>query len=422
MERRDFLIRGGLALGAATVVARPTLARTLHSEEWQPHDWAWVRSQFDLMDPKVANFGGFYLVSHPKTVRAAIEKHRAGLDHNPLEYHHNGWELEDAVRETAGEFLGVDGKNEIALTDSTTQGLAALYSGIKIAPGQEILTSIHDHPAATHKTLALKAARDGTKVERIPLYAKSSAASVDEMVGNVERAITPRTRVLALTWVHSNTGVKTPIRAISEVVTKANADRSPEDRLLFCVDGVHGLGIDNVTLPELGCDFLAAGTHKWIFSPRGTGILWGKAEAWKHVVPVIPAFGNNQRPGIQFSPGGFHSFEHRWAQDEGFKLHLTIGRSRVEARIHELNRAIREGLSKMKHVELHTPMSDALSAGIVCFDIKGKKPDEVIKHLASRGIMGSQSPYTPSCARLAASVWNTEEEVERAVTAVGDMA
>jgi isopenicillin-N epimerase len=423
MQRRDFLARGALAMGATTIAVRSSWAESKSRSESpaNPQDWSWVRSQFDLMDPKVANFGGFYLVSHPKTVRVALERHRAGLDHNPLEYHHKGWSLEEAVRAAAGEYLGVDGKTEIALTDSTTMGLSLLYTGLKIKEGQEVLTSTHDHPIATHRSLAHRETRTGTKVRRIALYANSSAATSDEIVANVARAITPKTRILALTWVHSCNGVKIPVRAITDIVARANKDRAPDDRLLFCVDGVHGLGIDNVTLPDLGCDFFAAGTHKWIFAPRGTGILWGKLDAWQHVIPTIPAFGMDTRPSIQFTPGGFHSFEHRWAADEGFKLHLAIGKSRVESRIHDLNRTIREGLSKMSHVKLHTPMSDDLSAGIMCFDVKGKSPSQVIDHLAERGITGSVSPYIPSCARLAACVWNTEDEVERAVRAVGEM-
>ncbi len=423
MQRRDFLIRGGLTLGAAAIAARPNVASAKQpvAPAANPQDWSWVRSQFDLMDPKVANFGGFYLVSHPKSVRAALERHRAGLDHNPMEYQHKGGEFEDAVRTAAGEYLGVDGKKEIALTDSTTMGLAVLYSGLKVKPDQEILTTIHDHPAATHKSLALREARSGTKVRKISLYADSAKANADEIVSSVAKAITPRTRVLALTWVHSCNGVKIPVRAIADVVANANKGRAPEDRLMFCLDGVHGLGIENVTLPSLGCDFFGAGTHKWIFAPRGTGILWGKADAWTHVVPMIPAFARSENPAVQFSPGGFHSFEHRWAADEGFKFHLAIGKARIESRIHELNRAIREGLSKMAHVELHTPMSDELSAGIMCFDVKGKRPADVINRLAERGIMGSVSPYDPSCARLAASVWNTHEEVELALKAVAEL-
>src|SRR5262249_20929320 len=144
MERRNFLIRGGLALGAAAAAA-PALALANFRAPPQPEDtkdWSWVRSQFDLLDPDLAHFAGFYLVSHPRSVRAAIERHRKAFDQNPVAYHHQHVaEQEDAVRAAAGEYLGVDGKNEIALTDSTTQGLATLYAGLKLREGQEILTS-----------------------------------------------------------------------------------------------------------------------------------------------------------------------------------------------------------------------------------------------------------------------------------------
>jgi selenocysteine lyase/cysteine desulfurase len=264
--------------------------------------------------------------------------------------------------------------------------------------------------------------RSGTKVIKVPLYADSDKASAEEIVGNLTAAITPKTRVLALTWVHSCTGVKMPLRAIADAVAGVNKGRGAKDRLIFCVDGVHGLGIDDVTLPQLGCDFFAAGTHKWMFCPRGTGILWGREELWDEVVPTIPAFGMGDRAATAFSPGGFHSFEHRWAADEGFKFHQAIGKSRVQTRLRELNGAVRRGLSKMAHVDLHTPLSDDLSAGITCFDIKGKTPSQVVNHLAERGIVGSVSPYQPSCARLACMPVEHAGEVERAVKVVGEMA
>ncbi len=423
MERRSFLVRSGLALGA---IAASTRAATASSRGTagpdNPQDWSWVRSQFDLLDSKLAHLAGFYLVSHPKSVRAALERHRAGLDNNPPDYQHKGGEFEDAVRSAAGEYLGVDGKTEIALTDSTTMGLSILYTGLKVSADQEILTSTHDHPAATISALRLRGERSGTKITTVPLYADSAKATADEIVGNVVKNIKPSTRVLALTWVHSCTGVKIPVRAVADAVAQANKGRDSKDRLIFCLDGVHGLGIDDVTLPSLGCDFFGAGTHKWIFAPRGTGIVWGKKDLWKEVVPMIPAFGRSENPAIMFSPGGFHSFEHRWAAVEGFKFHMAIGKGRVATRIHQLNHAVREGLSKMAHVDLHTPMSDDLAAGITCFDVKGKTPTEVIDHLQERGIVGSVSPYRPSCARLAASLWNTEEEVARAIKVVGEMA
>jgi isopenicillin-N epimerase len=419
MERRDFLVRSGLVLGTALGVPGRSAAREKAAD---PKDWAWVRAQFDLLDPKIAHFNGFFLVSHPKSVRAAIEKHRTGLDCNPAGYIREQLGAgEDRVRAAAGEYMGVDGTKEIALTDSTTMGLAVVYSGIKVRPDQEILTSTHDHPWATTLALDLRAERDGTKVVKVPLYADSSRASVDEIVRNVVKNITPRTRVLALTWVHSCNGVKMPIRAIADAVAQANRGRDPKDRLLFCVDGVHGFGIENVTIPELGCDFFAAGTHKWIFAPRGTGVLWGRGELWPEVVPMVGAFGSRKDHARAFTPGGFHSFEYRWAADEGFRFHLAIGKARVQERIHALNRQIREGLAKMPHVRLHTPLTNDLASGIVCFDVDGRSPRDVISRLGENAVAGSVSPYTPSCARLAGSLWNTEEQVELALRIVAGM-
>lgn len=69
---------------------------------------------------------------------------------------------------------------------------------------------------------------------------------------------------------------------------------------------------------------------------------------------------------VYMTPGGFHSFEHRWALDQAFTFHQAIGKARVTQRIYELNQQMKLGLAKMPHVMLHTPMSQDLSAGIVC--------------------------------------------------------
>src|SRR5438552_3873764 len=78
-------------------------------------------------------------------------------------------------------------------------------------------------------------------------------------------------------------GVRLPIRAIAEAVRDANQGRDDHDRALLIVDGVHGLGAVDETVAELGCDFFCAGTHKWMFAPRGTGIIWAKPESWARV-------------------------------------------------------------------------------------------------------------------------------------------
>src|SRR2546422_934516 len=171
----------------------------------------------------------------------------------------------------AAQHQGVQ-PTDIALTDSTTMGLGLLYGGLKLRQGQEILTTRHDH-YSTEISLRQRAERTGATVRSIPLYERIEAVTEDEIVQSILKALTPRTRVVAVTWVHSSTGLKLPIRKIADALAPVNARRDPADRALLCVDGVHGLGIEDVTLPELGCDFFVAGTHKWLFGPRGTGFV-----------------------------------------------------------------------------------------------------------------------------------------------------
>ena len=118
------------------------------------------------------------------------------------------------------------------------------------------------------------------------------------------------------------------------------------------------------------------------------------------------------------TPGGFHSFEHRWALAEAFRFHQRIGKARVTARIHQLARRLKTGLATMSHVTLHTPQAETLSAGVVCFEVDRLSPDGVVSALARRHIVATVTPYAPPYARLAPAVFNTTAEIDRALAAV----
>src|SRR5690606_9314363 len=120
--------------------------------------------------------------------------------------------------------------------------------------------------------------------------------------------------------------------AIADRIAEINQRRSDQDRIYLCVDGVHGFGNQDDDISSLGCDFFSAGTHKWIFGPRGTGILWGRKEAWTEVAPTIPPFRLNpiaawldlpageMTPYDLYTPGGFYTYEYRWALKEAFEF------------------------------------------------------------------------------------------------------
>lgn len=116
---------------------------------------------------------------------------------------------------------------------------------------------------------------------------------------------------------------------------------------------------------------------------------------------------------VLMTPGGFHSFEHRWALDEAFKFHQAVGKARVAERIHAQADQLKAGLAGMKHVTLRTPRSRELSAGIVCFDVAGMKPEQVVARLRDKKIIASVTPYAEKHARLAPSLLTSPAEVDR---------
>lgn len=212
------------------------------------------------------------------------------------------------------------------------------------------------------------------------------------------------------------------------MLTGNNLGKSPDQRTYLAVDGVHGLGIEDVAIPDLGADYFIAGTHKWLTGPRGTGLVWATPEAWALVKPTIPTFDPMWRTGdpeqmpaaAWHTPGGFHSFEHRWAVADAFRFHSSIGRNRVAARIHYLNSLTKTEMAKLRKVKIHTPMSVDRSAGIIAFEVAGYTPDQVVKRLHERRIIASVVPgfYNPLLARVAPSLLTLEEDVARTVRAI----
>ena len=432
LTRRAVLRAAGAAatgLASAAVVAGCTGdPDPMPAPTFNPRDWDSVRGQFEL-DPALAHFAAFVFASHPAPVRAAIDRFRSELDRDPYGYLGRAEAgNDDAVLAAAARYLDT-AADQIALTDSTTMGLGLLYAGLRLRPGDEILTTEHDF-YSTHESLRLRAVRDGATVRRVRLYDEPARADADDMVGRLRAAVTPATRIVAVTWVHSSTGVKLPVRRISDALAELNRDRAEADRALLCVDGVHGFGAEGVPPGQLGCDFLVSGCHKWLFGPRGTGFVWGRAEAWNRYAPVIPSFSvdgidgwlsgraPSGPPGPLATPGGYHSFEHRWALAPAFDLHAAIGPARVADRTHQLATALKDGLAALPRVTLHTPRSTDLSAGVVTCEIAGVAPRAAVGRLTELKVSASVTPYATPYLRLGTSILVSEADVDRALSAV----
>ena len=138
INRRDFvaIVGSSFFAGTAARAAAPNANAPAVAKDYS--DWAAVRAEFDL-SPEWLHFSQFYIVSHPRPVRAAIERYRRMLDANPFTTVEQGMGFEaflggaeeetrpERVRRAAAEYIG-GRPEEVALTDSTTQGLALIYN------------------------------------------------------------------------------------------------------------------------------------------------------------------------------------------------------------------------------------------------------------------------------------------------------
>ena len=148
--------------------------------------------------------------------------------------------------------------------------------------------------------------------------------------------------------------------------------------------------------------------------------MWSlKAWGWLH--PIIPTFhpAPDGPSAGNWNPGGYHTFEHRWALAEAFDFHRRLGRARVAERIRALATRLKEGLAELPKVRLVTPMSPLVSAGITCFEVDGVDPATAVDRLRrEHGIAASVTPYADPYVRLGTGLWVDEADVDAALDAV----
>lgn len=395
MDRRDFLV------GAGLVAITPTAASAAPGV-----DWGAVRREFRL-DPTLTNLGLFYLASNPREVRAAVDGFKRRLDANSHELH-----LDQAVEVATalGRYIGAN-QQDIAFAPNTTVGLSIVYGGMKLKAGQELLLNDQDH--FWHRQAAdLAAGRAGANVRIGTLFESSAKATEDEIATRLRNAITPQTRAVGITWVQSSTGLRMPVRACAQVVAEANRNRAQEDRCLLVVDGVHGLAAVDDDAARMGADVFVAGTHKWLFGPRGTGMVWVNPQVADQFTPLLPSLDGRSDTSM-LMPGGFHAFEHFWAVKSAVQFHERLGRSRVAARITELSARFADGIAELPGAVVHTPRDPRMSAGMVCFDVAGHTGQELVERLAQQRIQITTASYRIPYARIGTAIVNTAQEIDR---------
>jgi L-cysteine/cystine lyase len=352
----------------------------------------------------------------PRQVRAEMVRSleaqevegRIGLDYFP-----QAGSLRGELRQALAQLLGCDA-TEVALTQSTTEGMNMVTLGINWRPGDEAITTNLEHPGAL---FPLYAARERfgitVKVANVADRPEGTAAVID-------RLITPRTKLISLSHVSFITGAVLPVKEICAVAHRHGV------RVL--VDGAQSFAATPVNVRDLGADFYAVPGQKWLCGPEGTGALYASQDAVSEVQITFAGYfsvdGYNIHGGI-LPKGNAQKFEQGMTQPAMLAGQLAachwltdeVGPGWAFGRIRELALTARDLLSRVPGV---TVVTTGETAGLITFQVSGVKAEEAAMALARQGILVRTVPH-PQAIRLATGFYNTVEELERLAAALGAM-
>src|SRR5262245_13400695 len=321
--------------------------------------------------------------------------------------------LREATRTKLARLLDVSA-DEVAITRNTSEGSNLIVRGIDLKPGDEILVTDHNHPS-NNESWKLRARRDALVVRSVPVPVP--ARSPEQLVACIEKALSPRTRVIALTHLTSTAGLRYPIKPIAELARRRE--------IFLHVDGAQSFGASAVNLRDLGCDSFSASAHKWPMGPLEAGILFVRAERIGSIWPSIVS------AGWSYELKGARKFEAIGQQDDprvaaleaALDLLNLIGIRQVEARVQALTGRVKHSLAGMENVELKTNLEPELSGGVVKFKLKNTPTAQAYDLLWKRHrlAIAMTGGGDAEGLRFSPHIYNTPEEIDRAVAAVREL-
>ena len=327
--------------------------------------------------------------------------------------------VEDAYAAVA-KVLGAQPRN-IAVVENSTVAFFQALSAFDFKAGDVIVTTRNDYISNQLAYLSL-ARRYGVEVRRAADLASGGAdpQSVKELLRD------PRVRLLAVTWVPTNSGLMQPVEALGEVAEAAGVP--------YLVDGCQVVGQIPVDVAKLRCDFFSGTARKFLRGPRGIGFLFVSDRALQRGdFPLyIDMRGADWVSADSFAPAAdarrFENWEFAYSLvlglGEAARYALAVGVERGGRRARELAAKLRGKLSGLGGIRVLDRGKEL--AAIVTIEVAGWDATELSKLLRTRGINTSASlrayavidmdeKRAATALRLSPHYYNTEEELDRVV-------
>jgi isopenicillin-N epimerase len=278
----------------------------------------------------------------------------------------------ETIRTGLAEIFGCDSE-EIAITRNASESLEVLLMGMDLKSGDEILTTTQDYPRML-TTLRQRELREGLKLNliKIPI----APANVDDIAAAFEQAITPKTKLILISHQINLTGQITPVKKVCEMA------RAHEIETI--VDGAHSFAQFDFKRDDLGCDYFGTSLHKWIYAPKGTGMLYVRKEKIPKVWALMASEDKNKNDIRKYEEIGTHSAAMRLAIGEAVLFHNAIGGKRKEERLRYLSRYWMNNLKSVPKVGFNTSFDPKQSCAIANFKIEGVDPVALGGYLMSK--------------------------------------
>src|SRR3982751_6455518 len=377
--RRDFISLAGKGLGLAAL-SIPTIGALLKEVEAATRSVAHLTPEEAAMDEDYWN-----VIQNSFTVtRGIINLNNGGVSPSPrivtealVRYI---WQQEDAtaytmwqilepqsetIRTGLAELFGCD-REEIAITRNASESLEILLMGMEFKPGDEILSTTQDYPRML-TTLRQRERREGLKLNlvQIPIPPRN----LDEITAAFERGITPRTKLILISHQVNITGQITPVKAVCEMARARGIET--------IVDGAHSFAQFDFQQKDLGCDYFGTSLHKWLYAPKGSGLLYVKRDKIEKLWPLMAAESKQASDIRKFEEIGTHSAAPKLAIGEALLFHNGIGGKRKEARLRYLSRYWMNKLKDVPKIKFNTSFDPNQSCAIANVQIEGTNPEAV---------------------------------------------
>lgn len=345
-----------------------------------------------------------------KNIRRAMNKFGESQSRLGSEATQEWLDFLPACRKSVARYLGVK-MDSIALLTNTTVALIRALSSIQLKPGDEVLCLDDEFPALYY---ALQGCcSQGAVVKEVPIPHGQDATQL------VLSAITPKTRIVGVSWVSFLQGYRVDLNALSEEKRKRG--------FYLVVDGIQGVGAVPMYPKELAIDFLAVGGEKWMLSPLGSAFLYVNPSIVNKHEPQFPGwygvdvdFTKFTRRGMPFKQGavrydtGTSPFPSLYGMKRAVDDMARIGQDAIWERVNAMCEQIITGLRTLR-LPIITPQAAERRAGIVTFAVEN--PDAVMALMKERKVVMS---LRDGLLRISPHFWNTHEEVDIFLRALRD--